>query len=296
MPPRESARPHGEDRLVRDVDPESPGPRPTRPALRYFGHPQFFVRTKERAVIDAKKLACEFLGTAVLVVIAVGVATENFGFKLFGSSVAAGVVTTALAFGLVLMALAYAIGPISGCHVNPAVTMGFLVAGRMKVTEAIGYMVAQVAGAIAGALVLWGIFSSVPGYSRHVQGLGTDGYGAYSLTHVGQGGAFITEVVLTFVFVMVVLFATHKAAIQGAAGLAIGMALVAVHLVGIPLTGTSVNPARSIGPALIVGGHAESQLWLFIVAPLVGAVVAALVHLLIADRSADVTAEVGAVS
>lgn len=201
-------------------------------------------------MIDAKKLACEFLGTAVLVVIAVGVATENFGFKLFGSSVAAGVVTTALAFGLVLMALAYAIGPISGCHVNPAVTMGFLVAGRMKVTEAIGYMVAQVAGAIAGALVLWGIFSSVPGYSRHVQGLGTDGYGAYSLTHVGQGGAFITEVVLTFVFVMVVLFATHKAAIQGAAGLAIGMALVAVHLVGIPLTGTSVNPARKYWPCV----------------------------------------------
>jgi aquaporin Z len=235
-------------------------------------------------MLDAKKLAAEFIGTAVLVIIAVGTATENFGFKLFGSSTAAGVVTTALAFGLVLIGLVYAIGHISGCHVNPAVTMGFIVAGRMKVAEGIGYMVAQTAGAIAGALVLWGIFSGVPGYSRSGQGLGTDGYGLYSLTHLGQSSAFITEVVLTFVFVMVVLFATHSAAIKGAAGLAIGMALVAVHLVGIPLTGTSVNPARSLGPALIVGGHALSQVWLFIVAPLVGAIVAAAVHQLIASK------------
>ena len=238
----------------------------------------------------AKKLAAEFVGTAVLVIIAVGTATETFGFRLFGGSISAGVVTTALAFGLVLIALVYAIGPVSGCHVNPAVTMGFLVAGRMKFTHAIGYMVAQVAGAIAGALVLWQMVSAIPGYSRQIQGLGADGYGRYSITLLNQRGAFLTEVVLTFVFVMVVLFATHKAAIQGAAGVAIGMALVVVHLIGIPLTGTSVNPARSIGPALIVGGHAASQLWLFIVAPLVGAVIAALVHLLIAERSADVSA------
>jgi aquaporin Z len=227
----------------------------------------------------------------VLVIIAVGTATENFGFKLFGGSIAAGVVTTALAFGLVLMALAYAIGPISGCHVNPAVTMGFLIAGRMKLMDAISYMVAQVAGAIVGALVLWQMVANIPNYSRHLQGLGTDGYGAYSLTNISQRGAFITEVVLTFVFVMVVLFSTHKAAIQGAAGLAIGMALVVVHLVGIPLTGTSVNPARSLGPALIVGGHSLSQVWLFIAAPLVGAVIAALVHLLISGRTkAEATA------
>jgi aquaporin Z len=220
------------------------------------------------------------------VIIAVGVPTENFGFKLFGGSIAAGVVTTALAFGLVLMALAYAIGHISGCHVNPAVTMGFMAAGRMKIVDGIAYMVAQVTGAIAGALVLWQIFSSVPGYSRHIQGLGTDGYGAYApITHIGQSGAFITEVVLTGVFVLVVLMATHKAAIQGAAGLAIGMALVVVHLIGIPLTGTSVNPARSLGPALIVGGHAMSQVWLFIVAPLVGAVIAALIHLVLVGRA-----------
>ncbi len=238
-------------------------------------------------MFDVKKLTAEFIGTAVLVIIAVGVATENFGFKLFGGSIAAGVVTTALAFGLVLMALAYAIGPISGCHVNPAVTIGFMAAGRMKVAEGLAYMVAQCAGAIGGALVLWQMFANVPGYSRNVQGLGADGYGSYSITHLTQTGAFIVEVVLTFVFVMVVLMATHKAAIQGAAGLAIGMALVVVHLIGIPLTGTSVNPARSLGPALVLGGHSLSQVWLFIVAPLVGGVAAAMVHLLLSGRTKD---------
>ena len=121
------------------------------------------------------------------------------------------------------MALAYAIGPVSGCHVNPAVTLGFVAAGRMKASEGVGYVIAQVAGAIGGAAVLWQVFSDVPHYSRKVQGLGTDGYGAASLVHLNQTGAFIVEVVLTFVFVTVILFATHKAAIQGAAGLAIGM-------------------------------------------------------------------------
>jgi aquaporin Z len=238
-------------------------------------------------MVQPKKLAAEFVGTAILVIIAVGTATESFGFRLFGGSVSAGVAATALAFGLVLIALVYAIGPISGCHVNPAVTMGFIASGRMKVTEGIAYMVAQVAGAIVGALILWQMVAQIPGYSRSVQGLGTDGWGKYSITDISMGGAFLVEVVLTFVFVTVVLFATHKAAIQGAAGIAIGMALVVVHLIGIPLTGTSVNPARSIGPALIVGGHATSQLWLFIVAPLVGGIVAALVHMAIADRSKD---------
>jgi aquaporin Z len=241
-------------------------------------------------VLDARKLAAEFVGTAILVIIAVGVATENFGFKLFGGSIAAGVVTTALAFGLVLMALAYALGPISGCHVNPAVTIGFVASGRMKVVEGLAYILTQVVGAIFGALVLFTIFSQVPGYSRHIEGLGTDGYGPYSITHLGQAGAFITEVVLTFVFVSVVLLATHKAAIAGAGGLAIGVALVVVHLIGIPLTGTSVNPARSIGPALFVGGHATSQLWLFIVAPLIGGIVAAGLYLLLHPKEQEAVA------
>jgi aquaporin Z len=234
-----------------------------------------------------KKLLAEFVGTAVLVVIAVGVATESFGFHLFGLSTSAGVVTTAFAFGLVLVALVYAIGPISGCHINPAVTMGFLSSGRMKLVEGVSYMVAQVAGGIAGAYLLYWMMTTVPTYHKAVQGLGTDGYGSKSILHISQGGAFLVEVVLTAVFVMVVLFATHKAAIQGAAGVAIGFALVMVHLIGIPLTGTSVNPARSLGPAIVVGGTALSQVWLFIIAPLVGGIVAALIHMVIADRSKD---------
>ena len=238
--------------------------------------------------IDWKKLVAEFLGTMILVVVAVGVATETFGFKLFGRSFAAGVVATALAFGLVLVALVYAIGPISGCHVNPAVTLGFIASGRMKLVEGISYLVAQFAGGIVGAYLLYWMFTTSPLYHKGIQGLGTDGYGAKSTLLVSQGGAFLIEVVLTAVFVMVVLFATHKAAIQGAAGVAIGFALVIVHLIGIPLTGTSVNPARSLGPALVVGGTALSQVWLFIVAPLVGAIVAALIHLLIADRTEEV--------
>jgi aquaporin Z len=245
---------------------------------------------------DIKKLLAEFVGTAVLVVIAVGVATESFGpgFRLFGASPSAGVVTTAFAFGLVLVALVYAIGPISGCHINPAVTMGFISSGRMKLSEGISYMVAQVAGGIAGAYLLYWMFTTVPSYHKALQGLGTDGYGTKSLLHISQGGAFLVEVVLTAVFVMVVLFSTHKAAIQGAAGVAIGFALVIVHLIGIPLTGTSVNPARSLGPAIVVGGTALSQVWLFIVAPLVGGIVAALIHMVIADRSKDELVEAAA--
>ena len=236
---------------------------------------------------DWKKLVAEFLGTLVLVVIAVGVATESFGFRLFGLSPAAGIVATALAFGLVLVALVYAIGPVSGCHVNPAVTLGFLGSGRMKIQEALAYWVAQFAGGIVGAYLLYWMFTTVPTYHKGIQGLGTDGWGTNSILHISEGGAFLVEVVLTAVFVLVVLFATHKAAIQGAVGVAIGFALLMVHLIGIPLTGTSVNPARSLGPAIVVGGTALSQVWIFIVAPLVGGLVAALIHMLVADRSRD---------
>lgn len=242
--------------------------------------------------MDVRKLVAEFVGTAILVVVAVGTATLSFGFKFAGLSTSAGVVTTALAFGLVLLALVYAIGPVSGCHVNPAVTIGFLVSGRMKAGEAVGYWVAQVAGGIVGALALWGIFKASPLYHTSVQGLGADGYGKSSMIRIDAGGAFATEVILTFVFVSVVLFATSKVAMERFAGLAIGLSLATVHLVGIPITGTSVNPARSIGPALIVGGTALSQLWLFIVAPLVGGFVAALFYsLILRNRAIDVPAD-----
>lgn len=226
----------------------------------------------------ARKLLAELLGTALLVFFAVGVATLSFGFGTTGASFAAGVVATALAFGLTLLALAYAIGPVSGCHVNPAVTIGALFAGRISLFEAVGYWIAQFAGGFLGALLLWTTFKSSPMYSKATTGLGTDGWGAASHIHITGGGAFLVEVVLSAFFVFVVLGVTHKAANAATAGMAIGLALTVVHLVGIPMTGTSVNPARSLGPALVVGGTALNQVWLFIVAPLVGGIVAAIVH------------------
>jgi aquaporin Z len=144
-----------------------------------------------------------------------------------------------------------------------------------------------VVGGIAGAYALYAVFEGSPIYSKHRQGLGTDGYGAQSMIHLGQRGAFAAEVILTFIFVSVVLFATARGAFNHFAGVAIGLGLALVHLVGIPLTGTSVNPARSIGPALVVGGVALSQLWLFIVAPLIGGVVAGAVHILLRPKDED---------
>jgi aquaporin Z len=226
-----------------------------------------------------RKLVAEALGTAVLVIVGVGVATLSFGFRLDGLSISAGVVATALAFGFVLLALAYTMGPVSGAHVNPAVTLGFVLSGRMTLTEAVGYWVAQFVGGILGALVLWGILSGSPAYSRSVVGLGTNGWGPkVSIIGINLAGAFATEVVLTFIFVTAVLVATSRLGSPGFAGLAIGVALTIVHLIGIPLTGTSVNPARSLGPAIIVGHKALSQVWLFIVAPLVGSAVAAVTY------------------
>jgi aquaporin Z len=238
--------------------------------------------------MDTRKLAAEFLGTALLVFFGAGVATLSFGFNVTGSSLSAGVVATALAFGLVVLALAYTIGPISGCHVNPAITMGFLASGRMHLSEAAGYWISQFCGAVVGALVLWGVFSASPLYSRSRTGLGANGFGKQSMIRIDAGGAFLAEMVLTFLFVLVVLGVTSRIAAPGFAGLAIGLSLTVVHLIGIPLTGTSVNPARSFGPALIVGGAALSQLWLFIVAPLLGGALAAVVHrYLFASSDAD---------
>ncbi|MGA2521912.1 MAG: aquaporin [Acidimicrobiales bacterium] len=237
----------------------------------------------------ARRLGAEFLGTAILVFVAVGVATLSFGFGVAGSSFAAGVVATALAFGLTLMSLAYVLGPISGCHVNPAVTMGALLARRIALRDACGYWVAQFAGGIVGALVLWGMFSTSPLYHRSTTGLGTDGWGAQSHIHIGAGGAFLAEVVLTAIFVCAVLGVTGKAGNAATAGVVIGLTLTVVHLIGIPVTGTSVNPARSLGPALVVGGTALRQVWLFIVAPLVGGAVGAGVHLLLYPSKDEAT-------
>jgi aquaporin Z len=232
-----------------------------------------------------RKFVAELLGTGLLVFFGVGVATLMFGFGFDGGSVAAGVVATALAFGLVLLALAYAIGPVTGCHVNPAVTLGALLAGRLPLRDAVGYWVAQFAGGILGALLLWGMFNTSPLYSTAKTGLGTDGWGAASDIHIGAGGAFLAEVVLTAMFVFVILAVTGKTGNPATAGVVIGLALTVAHLIGIPITGTSVNPARSLGPALIVGGTALSQVWLFIVAPLVGGAAAACLHYLVFPRA-----------
>jgi len=224
-----------------------------------------------------RRVAAEFLGTAVLVFFGAGAATLSFGFKLFGLSPAAGIVATALTFGLVLLALVYALGPLSGCHVNPAVTIGFALAGRMAWRDAVAYWVAQLAGGIVGALLLWAVLSASAVYDRTAVGLGVDGWGAASILGLNLGGALLAEIILSFAFVMVVLSVTSYAASAAFAGLAIGTALAAVHLVGIPLTGTSVNPARSLGPALVVGGTPLAQVWLFFVGPLAGGAIAAAV-------------------
>ena len=228
-----------------------------------------------------RKLGAEMVGTFILVFFAVGVATLMFGFKFDGGSAAAGVVATALCFGLVLVALAYVLGPISGCHVNPAVTLGAVVARRMEPLEGLFYWIAQFVGGILGALVLWAMFSASPIYSRSKVGLGADGYDSASAIHINAWGAFLAEVILTALFVFAVIGVTSKVANATTAGLVIGLTLAVCHLIGIQITGTSVNPARSLGPALIVGGLALHQVWLFLIAPLVGAVVGSLLHVML---------------
>ena len=222
-----------------------------------------------------RALFAEFLGTALLVFFGAGTATLSFGFKFAGMSRSAGVVATALAFGLVVLVLVYALGGISGCHINPAITMGFLAARKITLVDAVGYWIAQVIGGIAGAAVLFGMFSSSPIYNIGIQGLGTNGYGKNSMILANWAGAFGIEIVLTATFVFVILAVTRRASNATVAGLVIGLCLTLVHIIGIPVDGTSVNPARSIGPALFVGGSALSQLWVFIIAPLIGGALAA---------------------
>src|SRR5438093_5199970 len=213
----------------------------------------------------------ELLGTFVLVFGGVGSAV------LAGEKI--GNVGVSLAFGLALLAMAYAIGPISGCHINPAVTVGLLLSKRMDARYAVGYVVSQVVGAIVAAGVLLLIAKGLPtGYDPAVSGFAANGYGEHSPAHYSLGAALVVEVVLTAFLVLTVLGATDISAPVGFAGIPIGLVLILIHLVGIPVTNTSVNPARSIGPALFVGGWALQQLWLFLVAPLLGAVLAAVVY------------------
>ena len=215
------------------------------------------------------KQVAEFLGTFALVFFGCGAAVAG---GMGSGPTAVNLLGIASAFGFAIVAMAYGIGPISGCHVNPAVSFGVFVAGRMSAGEMIGYWIAQVLGAIAGAVVLYIILSGkAQGWSG---GLGQNGWGPGYLGEYGVVSAFVFEVVGTFLFLVTILGVTHRLAPAGFGGLAIGLTLVAIHLVGINITGTSVNPARSIGPALVGMAskpQAVAQLWLFIIAPLIGA-------------------------
>jgi len=215
-----------------------------------------------------KKYFAELAGTFILVFLGCGAAVVG-GEK-------AGFVGIALAFGLSLTGAAYAIGPISGCHINPAVSLGVWVAGRMSVKDMIGYWVGQFVGAILAAWALLAIAVGTAGYSVAASGLGQNGWGPGYQGEYNIASAILFEFFATLIFVIVILGSTQKSAPSGFAGLAIGITLVAIHFLGIHITGVSVNPARSLGPALFAGSHALSQVWLFLVIPSVGGAAAGL--------------------
>lgn len=221
-----------------------------------------------------KKYVAEFIGTAVLVLIGCGSATIG---ELGGALGAPGIGAVALlpiafAFGLAVTGMAYGIGPVSGCHINPAVTLGVWSAGRMPTSEVPGYIISQILGGVAGAAILYMILSGKgAGWDG---GLGANGWGEGYGGGYSLGAAALTEFVGTFIFLVVILGATSKAGATPAAGLAIGLTLVIIHITFIKVTGVSVNPARSLGPALLLGGKALAQVWLFFVAPIAGAVAA----------------------
>jgi aquaporin Z len=222
----------------------------------------------KRQEVLMKKYIAELIGTFALVLVGCGsavIAGQHIGF-----------LGIAFAFGLTVLAMVYAIGSISGCHINPAISDAMLTAGKMHWKDTIFYIIAQCIGAIIAAGIILAIAKGQPGYSLAANGLGQNGFGAHSPDGYSLAACFLAEVVLTALFLFVIFGSISKEAPKGFAGLSIGLSLVLIHLVGIPITGTSVNPARSLGPALFVGGAALSQLWLFWVAPLVGGIIAAI--------------------
>jgi aquaporin Z len=221
----------------------------------------------------SKRFAAEFIGTFWLVLGGCGSAVLAAAFP----GVGIGLLGVSFAFGLTVLTMAYAIGHISGCHLNPAVSIGLVAGGRFKAGELIPYIVAQVLGAIAGAGVLYFIAKGQPGFVLG-DGLASNGYDARSPGHYSMIAGFVTEVVMTFMVLVIILGATDARAPKGFAPIAIGLGLTLIHLISIPVTNTSVNPARSTGPALIVGAAALQQLWLFWVAPILGAVIAGVVY------------------
>lgn len=227
-----------------------------------------------------KKYICELIGTMVLVLFGCGSAA------IAGSVL--GNLGIALAFGLSIVAMAYIIGDISGCHVNPAVSLGMWINKRMSGKDFVMYVIFQCIGAIIGIALLAAIINSCSGLGGYlVTGLGQNGFDAASSVGLNLYGALLVEIILTFVFVFTVLGVTRSEKTSGVAGIVIGLTLAFVHIMGIPLTGTSVNPARSLAPALFMQGTALSQVWVFIVAPLIGAIIAGLLYKYLYPRKVD---------
>ena len=227
-----------------------------------------------------QRLAAEFIGTLWLVLGGCGSAVLAAAFPALGIGFAG----VSLAFGLTVLTMAYAVGHVSGAHFNPAVSVGLCVGGRFPASELPGYIAAQVLGGIAGAGILYLIASGGPGFSLD-GGFASNGYGDHSPGHYSMVACLVTEVVMTFGFLFVILGSTHGSAPKGFAPIAIGLALTLIHLVSIPVTNTSVNPARSLGPAVFVGGWALEQVWLFWVAPLLGAALAGVAYRMVGGAS-----------
>jgi len=228
-----------------------------------------------------RKLVAEFIGTLWLVLGGCGSALISAAYPELGI----GFLGVALAFGLTVVTMAYAIGHISGCHLNPAVSVGAWIAGRLDKKDLIPYIAAQVLGAIAGAGILYLLASGKHGFE--IGGFAANGYGEHSPGGYNMTAAFLSELVMTFIFLIVILSSTHSKAPSGFAGLAIGLTLTIIHLVSIPITNTSVNPARSTSQAIFVGDWAINQLWLFWLAPIVGAILAGLVYKFFLDEKVD---------
>ncbi|WP_066630452.1 aquaporin Z [Labilibacter marinus] len=228
-----------------------------------------------------KKLVAEFIGTLWLVLGGCGSAVLAAAFPELGI----GFMGVSLAFGLTVVTMAYAIGHISGCHLNPAVSIGLWIGGRFNSKELVPYIIAQVLGGIAGAGILYLIASGKSGFE--IGGFASNGYGEYSPGGYSMLAALVCEIVMTFLFLIIILGSTHSKAPAGFAGLAIGLGLVLIHLISIPVTNTSVNPARSTSQALFAGGAALQQLWLFWVAPIIGAILAGVVYKYLSPEAED---------
>ena len=229
--------------------------------------------------VDTKKYLAEAIGTFWLTLGGCGSAVIASAFPEVGI----GLLGVAFAFGLTVLTMAYAIGHVSGCHLNPAVTVGLTAGGRFPASQIGPYVVAQIVGAIVGATVLYLIASGAPGFDA-AKGFAANGYGAHSPGHYSLFSCFVTELIMTMMFLFIIMGSTHGKAPVGFAALAIGLGLTLIHLISIPVTNTSVNPARSIGPALFAGGWAIGQLWLFIVAPLAGGALGGILYRWVSDQ------------